>query len=250
MRKWCPLWADATPGHKARGMDGAFVQNRRRPPILWWHSPSPGCVAQGAKCRLASAPVLSCALYSLAWLYTAAQVCGGKGAGGLVGGGSSRDADGERAQNECRRGEQVWGKIIDWEPVNNQRIISGWGCGEEGRIAPLLKASKAVWSLKWALTLTAPFTTRPTQESHAALTTTLPPGESSLSPVTALNFSDSAEFKPRAYSLGGRASSAQRWWELALGACGPTCFLPTYYSIPLWVANVQRKAKIVSWMQS
>lgn len=32
--------------------------------------------------------------------------------------------------NECRIGEQVQGKMIAWEPVNNQRLFQNGDCGE------------------------------------------------------------------------------------------------------------------------
>lgn len=50
--------------------------------------------------------------------------------------------------NECRIGEQVQGKMIAWEPVNNQRIISEWGLWGDGCRPPWLKAGKTARSLK------------------------------------------------------------------------------------------------------
>lgn len=50
--------------------------------------------------------------------------------------------------NECRRGEQVQGKMIACEPVNNQRIISEWGLWGDGCRLLWLKAGKTAQSLK------------------------------------------------------------------------------------------------------
>lgn len=49
--------------------------------------------------------------------------------------------------NECRR-EQVQGKMIAWEPVNNQRTVSEWGMRGDGCRPPWLKAGKTARSLK------------------------------------------------------------------------------------------------------
>ena len=97
-------------------MDGASVQNRKRPPFLWWTQSITRVCGQGTECRLAFGPL--CVIQLGLTLQ-----------GSPEGGEAAKMLTEKRAESECRRGEQVQGKMIHCLLVPSQRTYFRIGAG-------------------------------------------------------------------------------------------------------------------------
>lgn len=113
-------------------MDGASVQNRKRPPFLWWTQSITRVCGQGTDCRLAFGPLRVIQL--------------GLTLQGSPGGGEAAKMLTEKRESECRR--TGTGQNDTLFTGSQSEDLFQYRGREEWLSPPLLKACEAVWSLK------------------------------------------------------------------------------------------------------